>query len=77
MLSRDRGLGGPGRRIHSRWFAKIASIYLTGKDDGGWQQTIEREPDLANKIAGGRRRPVDCASCNIRFLYEGIDPLRC
>lgn len=36
-----------------------------------------REPDLANKIAQGRRGPVDCVSCNICFLHEGIDPLRC
>jgi 2,4-dienoyl-CoA reductase-like NADH-dependent reductase (Old Yellow Enzyme family) len=36
-----------------------------------------REPDLANKIAGGRRGPVDCVSCNICFLHEGIDPLQC
>ena len=36
-----------------------------------------REPDLANKIARGRRGPVDCVSCNICFLHEGIDPLRC
>jgi len=36
-----------------------------------------REPDLVNKIAKGRRGPVDCVSCNICFLHEGIDPLRC
>jgi 2,4-dienoyl-CoA reductase-like NADH-dependent reductase (Old Yellow Enzyme family) len=36
-----------------------------------------REPDLANKIARGRRGPVDCVSCNICFLHEGIDPLQC
>jgi 2,4-dienoyl-CoA reductase-like NADH-dependent reductase (Old Yellow Enzyme family) len=36
-----------------------------------------REPDLANKIAQGRRGPVACVSCNICFLHEGIDPLRC
>jgi 2,4-dienoyl-CoA reductase-like NADH-dependent reductase (Old Yellow Enzyme family) len=36
-----------------------------------------REPDLVNKIAQGRRGPVDCVSCNICFLHEGIDPLRC
>lgn len=36
-----------------------------------------REPDLANKIVQGRRGPVDCVSCNICFLHEGIDPLRC
>jgi 2,4-dienoyl-CoA reductase-like NADH-dependent reductase (Old Yellow Enzyme family) len=36
-----------------------------------------REPDLVNKIARGRRGPVDCVSCNICFLHEGIDPLRC
>jgi 2,4-dienoyl-CoA reductase-like NADH-dependent reductase (Old Yellow Enzyme family) len=36
-----------------------------------------REPDLVNKIAGGRRGPVDCVSCNICFLHEGIDPVRC
>lgn len=36
-----------------------------------------REPDLVNKIAAGRRGPVACVSCNICFLHEGIDPLRC
>jgi 2,4-dienoyl-CoA reductase-like NADH-dependent reductase (Old Yellow Enzyme family) len=36
-----------------------------------------REPDLVNKIATGRRGPVDCVSCNICFLHEGIDPLQC
>jgi len=36
-----------------------------------------REPDLVNKISLGRRGPVDCVSCNICFLHEGIDPLRC
>jgi 2,4-dienoyl-CoA reductase-like NADH-dependent reductase (Old Yellow Enzyme family) len=36
-----------------------------------------REPDLVRKIAAGRRGPVDCVSCNICFLHEGIDPLRC
>jgi 2,4-dienoyl-CoA reductase-like NADH-dependent reductase (Old Yellow Enzyme family) len=36
-----------------------------------------REPDLVNKIAQGRRGPVDCVSCNICFLHEGVDPLRC
>jgi 2,4-dienoyl-CoA reductase-like NADH-dependent reductase (Old Yellow Enzyme family) len=36
-----------------------------------------REPDLVNKIIAGRRGPVDCVSCNICFLHEGVDPLRC
>jgi 2,4-dienoyl-CoA reductase-like NADH-dependent reductase (Old Yellow Enzyme family) len=36
-----------------------------------------REPDLVNKFAQGRRGPVNCVSCNICFLHEGIDPLRC
>jgi 2,4-dienoyl-CoA reductase-like NADH-dependent reductase (Old Yellow Enzyme family) len=36
-----------------------------------------REPDLVNKITAGRRGSVDCVSCNICFLHEGIDPLRC
>jgi 2,4-dienoyl-CoA reductase-like NADH-dependent reductase (Old Yellow Enzyme family) len=36
-----------------------------------------REPDLVNQIAHGRRGPVGCISCNICFLHEGIDPLRC
>jgi 2,4-dienoyl-CoA reductase-like NADH-dependent reductase (Old Yellow Enzyme family) len=35
------------------------------------------EPDLVNKIAQSRRGQVDCVSCNICFLHEGIDPLRC
>jgi 2,4-dienoyl-CoA reductase-like NADH-dependent reductase (Old Yellow Enzyme family) len=36
-----------------------------------------REPNLAQKIADGRRGPVACVSCNICFLHEGLDPLRC
>jgi 2,4-dienoyl-CoA reductase-like NADH-dependent reductase (Old Yellow Enzyme family) len=36
-----------------------------------------REPDLVNQIAEGRRGPVDCVSCNICFLHEGLDPLKC
>jgi 2,4-dienoyl-CoA reductase-like NADH-dependent reductase (Old Yellow Enzyme family) len=36
-----------------------------------------REPRLVNAIAAGRRGPVDCVSCNICFLHEGIDSLRC
>jgi 2,4-dienoyl-CoA reductase-like NADH-dependent reductase (Old Yellow Enzyme family) len=36
-----------------------------------------REPDLVNKIIQGRRGSVDCVSCNICFLHEGIDPLQC
>lgn len=36
-----------------------------------------REPDLAKKIAQGRRGYVDCVSCNICFAHEGIEPLRC
>jgi 2,4-dienoyl-CoA reductase-like NADH-dependent reductase (Old Yellow Enzyme family) len=36
-----------------------------------------REPDLPNQIAKGRRGSVDCVSCNICFLHEGIDPLKC
>lgn len=36
-----------------------------------------REPDLANKIAQGRRGRVACVSCNICFRHEGIDALRC
>jgi 2,4-dienoyl-CoA reductase-like NADH-dependent reductase (Old Yellow Enzyme family) len=36
-----------------------------------------REPDLVNKMAQGRRGSVDCVSCNICFLHEGLDPLRC
>jgi 2,4-dienoyl-CoA reductase-like NADH-dependent reductase (Old Yellow Enzyme family) len=36
-----------------------------------------REPDLVNKIERGRRGTVDCVSCNICFLHEGLDPLQC
>jgi hypothetical protein len=36
-----------------------------------------REPDLVNKLLQGRRGSVDCVSCNICFLHEGIDPLQC
>jgi 2,4-dienoyl-CoA reductase-like NADH-dependent reductase (Old Yellow Enzyme family) len=36
-----------------------------------------REPNLVNKIRQGRRGPVDCVSCNLCFLHEGIDPLQC
>jgi 2,4-dienoyl-CoA reductase-like NADH-dependent reductase (Old Yellow Enzyme family) len=36
-----------------------------------------REPDLVNQIVDGRRGPVGCVSCNICFLHEGLDPLKC
>lgn len=36
-----------------------------------------REPDLPNRIAAGKRGPVDCVSCNICFRHEGKNPLQC
>ena len=36
-----------------------------------------REPDLANKLAAGRRGLVDCVSCNICLGHDGTDELRC
>jgi hypothetical protein len=36
-----------------------------------------REPDLVNKIVGGRRGAVDCVSCNICLVHDGMDPLQC
>jgi 2,4-dienoyl-CoA reductase-like NADH-dependent reductase (Old Yellow Enzyme family) len=36
-----------------------------------------REPQLVNSIASGRRGLVDCTSCNICMMHEGVHPLRC
>jgi 2,4-dienoyl-CoA reductase-like NADH-dependent reductase (Old Yellow Enzyme family) len=36
-----------------------------------------REPDLVRKIEHGKRGLVDCTSCNICLMHEGIHPLRC
>jgi 2,4-dienoyl-CoA reductase-like NADH-dependent reductase (Old Yellow Enzyme family) len=36
-----------------------------------------REPDLVNTIRDGRRGLVDCTSCNICMMHEGVHPLRC
>src|SRR5262245_43554887 len=36
-----------------------------------------REPDLPDQIRAGRRGLVDCTSCNICMMHEGVDPLRC
>jgi 2,4-dienoyl-CoA reductase-like NADH-dependent reductase (Old Yellow Enzyme family) len=36
-----------------------------------------REPGLVNEIRAGRRGLVDCTSCNICAMHEGIDSLRC
>lgn len=36
-----------------------------------------REPDLVRQIEGGRRGLVDCTSCNICMMHEGVHSLRC
>jgi 2,4-dienoyl-CoA reductase-like NADH-dependent reductase (Old Yellow Enzyme family) len=36
-----------------------------------------REPGLVRAIEGGRRGAVDCVSCNICVMHEGIHSLRC
>jgi len=36
-----------------------------------------REPDLANRLAAGRRGMPDCVSCNICLAHDGYDPLKC
>jgi 2,4-dienoyl-CoA reductase-like NADH-dependent reductase (Old Yellow Enzyme family) len=36
-----------------------------------------REPDLVNSIRDGRRGLVECTSCNICMMHEGVHPLRC
>lgn len=36
-----------------------------------------REPALVNSIHDGRRGLVDCTSCNICMMHEGVHPLRC
>jgi 2,4-dienoyl-CoA reductase-like NADH-dependent reductase (Old Yellow Enzyme family) len=36
-----------------------------------------REPELVREIERGRRGVVDCVSCNICILHEGVHPLRC
>ncbi len=36
-----------------------------------------REPHLVRDIEDGRRGAVDCVSCNICIMHEGLHPLRC
>jgi 2,4-dienoyl-CoA reductase-like NADH-dependent reductase (Old Yellow Enzyme family) len=36
-----------------------------------------REPDLVVKLAEGRRRPVECTSCNLCLMHESHHSLRC
>ncbi|MGH2966638.1 MAG: NADH:flavin oxidoreductase [Solirubrobacterales bacterium] len=36
-----------------------------------------REPDLVNSIRAGRKGLVDCTSCNICMMHEGVHALRC
>lgn len=36
-----------------------------------------REPDLVVKMAGGRRGPVECTSCNLCLTHESHHSLRC
>jgi len=36
-----------------------------------------REPDLVLKLAGGRREPVACTSCNLCLMHESHHSLRC
>ncbi|HEY8797745.1 MAG TPA: NADH:flavin oxidoreductase [Candidatus Dormibacteraeota bacterium] len=36
-----------------------------------------REPDLVKKLAGGRRGPVACTSCNLCLMHESHHSLRC
>jgi 2,4-dienoyl-CoA reductase-like NADH-dependent reductase (Old Yellow Enzyme family) len=36
-----------------------------------------REPGLVRQIEAGRRGTVDCVSCNICVMHEGVHPLRC
>ncbi len=56
----------------------MADVLRTGDADFlAMARPFVREPDLPNRIAAGRRGPVACVSCNICFLHEGIDPLRC
>jgi 2,4-dienoyl-CoA reductase-like NADH-dependent reductase (Old Yellow Enzyme family) len=36
-----------------------------------------REPDFPQALQVGRRGRVDCVSCNICLMHDGIDPLKC
>jgi len=36
-----------------------------------------REPDLVRQIEAGRRGQVDCVSCNICLMHEGLHSLKC
>jgi 2,4-dienoyl-CoA reductase-like NADH-dependent reductase (Old Yellow Enzyme family) len=36
-----------------------------------------REPDLVRQIEQGRRGQVDCVSCNICLMHEGVHGLKC
>jgi 2,4-dienoyl-CoA reductase-like NADH-dependent reductase (Old Yellow Enzyme family) len=36
-----------------------------------------REPNFPNELRVGRRGMVDCVSCNICLMYDGIEPIKC
>jgi 2,4-dienoyl-CoA reductase-like NADH-dependent reductase (Old Yellow Enzyme family) len=36
-----------------------------------------REPDLVREIEAGRTGLVDCTSCNICLMHEGVHSLQC
>ncbi len=38
---------------------------------------LVREPDLPRQLERGRRGLVDCVSCNLCLVHEGLDGLRC
>lgn len=56
----------------------MEQILSTGKADFiGMARVYIREPDIVNQIQNGRRGLVDCTSCNICIMHEGLDPLQC
>lgn len=57
--------------------AVMADVIASGDADFlALARPFVREPDLAQRLAGGSPRAA-CVSCNLCFRHEGIDALRC
>lgn len=56
----------------------IESLISSGDADlVAMSRPFIREPDLAKAMVAGRTGMVDCVSCNMCLVHDGIDPLQC
>jgi 2,4-dienoyl-CoA reductase-like NADH-dependent reductase (Old Yellow Enzyme family) len=58
--------------------AKMTEILREGNADFfSMARPFVREPDFPNSLLAGRRGVIDCVSCNICLMHDGLDPLKC